>query len=132
MEELISKLGNIAYRYDEGERPDFDAYIESLSAFGLPKDYLYQSIYEAPSFTERFADEVYDEERVARLGYPKEWLRRCGFHGTNMAFLSDEKIIEVCESLKAYDEKASGCKISFSHNKEDVAGFAAELLDRFK
>ena len=45
MEELISELGNIAYRYDEGERPDFDAYIERLSAFGLPKDYFLSARY---------------------------------------------------------------------------------------
>lgn len=49
-----------------------------------------------------------------------------------MSFLSDEKIIEVCESLKAYDEKASGCKISFSHNKEEVAGLAAKFLEKSK
>ena len=49
-----------------------------------------------------------------------------------MSFLSDEKIIEVCESLKAYDEKASGCKISLSHNKDEVADLAAKFLNKFK
>ena len=50
MEELISQLGNIAYRYGEGERPDFDAYIESrLSMIDVPqKDeaYLRERLYE--------------------------------------------------------------------------------------
>ena len=31
MEKLVTKSGNIGYRYDEGERPDFDAYISRLA-----------------------------------------------------------------------------------------------------
>jgi hypothetical protein len=129
MEKLVTKSENIGYRYDEGERPDFDAYISRLAEFGLPKSYLYESIYEAKKYTDEFDYDAFDKERVARLGYPIDWLRRCGFTPLNMSFLPDEKIIDVCESLKAFDETASRCKIMFEGKKDQMIGLVRQFLE---
>ena len=131
MEELVTKSGNIGYRYDEGERPDFDAYISRLAEFGIPKSHLYLSIYEAERFTNTFDYDAFDKERVARLGYPIDWLRRCGLNANNMALLPDDEIINMCEALKAFDERAGRCKIMFEGKKDQVVNLAKEFLERF-
>ena len=113
MEKLITKNGNIGYRYDEGERPDFDAFISRLAKYGPPKEYWYEGIYEAKSVTDGFDYNSYDKERVKRLGYPADWLRRCGFHPKNMASIPDETIISMCEHLKKFDSDASMIPIVF-------------------
>ena len=131
MEKLVTKSGNIGYRYDEGERPDFDAYISRLAEFGIPKSHLYLSIYEAERFTNTFDYDAFDKERVARLRYPIDWLRRCGLNANNMALLPDDKVINMCESLKAFDESAGRCKIMFEGKKDQVVILAKEFLERF-
>ena len=92
---MVTKSGNIGYRYDEGERPAFD------------------------------------KERVARLGYPTDWLRRCGLNANNMALLPDDKVINMCEALKAFDESARRCKIMFEGKKDQVVNLAKEFLESF-
>lgn len=118
MRELVSKKGNVGYAYDEGERPDFDEYISRLAEFGLPKDYLYESIYEALSVTDGFDYSAYDKERVERLGFPEDWLRRCGLHPKNMPLVDDDHIISICNTLKDFDESMSGCTIDFSKKQK--------------
>ena len=127
MEKLITKSGNVGYRYDEGERPDFDAYISRLSEFGIPKYHLYLSVYESEKFTNSFDYDAFDKERVARLGYPIDWLRRCGLSAQNMPFLEDDEIINVCAAIKSFDEAATHCKIMFEGKKDQIVS----LIDRF-
>ena len=114
MEKLISNEGRVGYRYNEGERPDIDAFVDRLSKFGLPKDYLYESIFELREVTDNFDYNGYDKERIERLGYPADWLRRCGLHPGNMKDLPDEAIISHCATLKSFDEKFSLSKIVFT------------------
>ena len=131
MEKLVTKSGNIGYRYDEGERPDFDAYISRLAEFGIPKSHLYLSIYEAEKFTNTFDYDAFDKERVERLGYPIDWLRRCGLNAVNISFLPDEKVIDVCESIKAFDESAARCHIVFDGDgqKDQIVSLAKRFLE---
>ena len=148
MEKLVTKSGNIGYRYDEGERPDFDAYISRLAEFGIPKDHLYLSIYEAEKFTNTFDYDAFVlNSRYNRFcvltrasgsgccswnhGYPIDWLRRCGLNAQNISFLPDEQVINVCEALKAFDESAARCKIMFEGKKDQVVNLAKEFLERF-
>ena len=131
MEELVTKSGNIGYRYDEGERPDFDAYISRLAGFGIPKSHLYLSIYEAEKFTNTFDYDAFDKDRVERLGYPIDWLRRCGLNAFNMSLLLDEEIINMCEALKAFDESATHCHIVFDDDgkKDQIVSLAKRFLE---
>ncbi len=129
MEKLITKSGNVGYRYDEGERPDFDAYISRLSEFGIPKSHLYLSIYEAEEFTNTFDYDAFDKERVERLGYPIDWLRRCGLNACNIDFLPDDKVISVCEALKAFDESVTHCHIMFEGKKDQMISLAKRFLE---
>ena len=131
MEKLVTKNGNIGYRYDEGERPDFDEYISRLADFGIPKWHLYLSIYEAEKFTNTFDYDAFDKERVARLGYPIDWLRRCGLNDQNIAFLEDGQVINVCEALKSFDEMAARCTIDFDGKTDRVASLARRFLKQF-
>lgn len=131
MEELITKSGNVGYRYEEGERPDFDAYISRLSEFGIPKTHLYLSIYEAKKFTDEFDYNAFDMERVEKLGYPIDWLRRCGLNAKNMALLTDEEIINMSEALKSFDETATHCHIVFEGKKEQIISLAEKFSERF-
>ena len=114
MRTLVSKNGNVGYGYDKGEVATFDEYVQRLSAYGVPEDYWYDTLYELPEITNGIDYDAYDEESIKRLGYPKDWLRRCGLHPGNMANLPDEAVIEVCETLKSFDESLSGYKIDFS------------------
>lgn len=114
MKKLVSKNGNVGYGYEKGEHAGFDEYVQRLSRCGLPEDYLYDTLYEIPEITNGIDYDAYDEERVKRLGFPKDWLRRCGLHPGNMGNLTDEVIIEVCNTLKSFDESMSGHKIDFS------------------
>ncbi len=117
MRTLESKNGNVGYGYDKGEVASFDEYVQRLVKFGPTEDYWYDTLYELPEVTNGIDYDAYDEERVKRLGYPKDWLRRCGLHPENMAKLPDDAIIEVCKSLKSFDESLSGCEIDFSDVK---------------
>jgi hypothetical protein len=117
MRTLTSKNGNVGYGYDKGEVASFDEYVQRLSAYGLPEDYLYDTLYELPEITNGIDYDAFDEERVERLGYPKDWLRRCGLNPGNMPNLPDEVVIEICETLKSIDENMSGYKIDFSRSK---------------
>ena len=114
MRTLTSKSGKVGYGYDKGEVASFDEYVQRLSRYGLPEDYLYDTLYELPEITHGIDYDAYDEERIERLGYPKDWLRRCGLSPETLANLPDEVVTEVCETLKTFDENLSGCKIDFS------------------
>ncbi len=114
MRTLVSNEGRVGYGYDKGEVPSFDEYVQRLSKYGLPEEYLYETLYELPEITDGIDYEAYDKERIERLGYPADWLRRCGIHPENMKDLPDNAIVELCESLKSFDESMSGCKIDFS------------------
>ncbi|SEQ83940.1 hypothetical protein SAMN02910369_02512 [Lachnospiraceae bacterium NE2001] len=129
MEKLVTKSGNVGYRYDEGERPDFDAYISRLSEFGIPKSHLYLSIYEAEAFTDNFDYDAFDKERVERLGYPIDWLRRVGLNAKNMALLHDDEIVNMCEALKAFDESVTHCHIMFEGKKNQIVNLAKRFLE---
>ncbi len=50
--------------------------IDNGTEFGIPKSHLYLSIYEAENFTATFDYDAFDKDRVERLGYPIDWLRR--------------------------------------------------------
>ena len=115
MEKMISKEGNVGYRYDEGERPDFDAFIDRLSKFGLSKEYLYDTIFEIRDVTDNFDYGGYDAERVKKLGYPVDWLRRCGVIPRNFEVIPDVAVIAVCESLKQFDSMADMAEIVFNN-----------------
>ena len=114
MRTITSKSGNVGYGYDKGEVPSFDEYVQRLTAYGPPEEYWYDSLYELLEVTNGIDYDAYDEERLKRLGYPKDWLRRCGILPDKLALLPDEAITEVCDSLKSFDESLSGYEIDFS------------------
>ncbi|MBQ6555406.1 MAG: hypothetical protein IJL89_09245 [Firmicutes bacterium] len=130
MEKLISKQGRIGYRYDEGERPDFDAFIDRLSKFGPSKDYFYGTVFELREVTDNFDYGSYDKERVERLGYPADRLRRCGLLPDNMKNIPDEAIVSHCETLRTVDETISLSKIVFtSLDIPENTPFDSSVLD---
>lgn len=52
-------------------------------------------------------------------------------NANNMALLPDDKVINMCEALKAFDESAGRCKIMFEGKKDQVVNLAKEFLERF-
>ena len=52
MRTLVSNEGRVGYGYDKGEVPSFDEYVQRLSKYGLPEEYLYETLYELPDITD--------------------------------------------------------------------------------
>lgn len=113
MRTLVSKSGKVGYGYDKGEVASFDEYVQRLSQYGPTEDYWYDTLYELPEITNGLDYDAYDEERIKRLGYTKDWLRRCGMTPEIMANLPDDAVTQVCDALRSFDESLSGCEISF-------------------
>ena len=86
---------------------------------------------EIENFTATFDYDAFDKDRVERLGYPIDWLRRCGLNAVNMSFLPDEKVIDVCEAIKAFDESAARCHIVFDDDgkKDQIVSLAKRFLE---
>lgn len=99
----------IGYRYKEGDSAEFDAYIDRLSKMGLDKEYLYENVLEIPDLAVDYSK--YDEERIKKIGYPADYLRRCGIHPKNIDALSDDKIRQVCDAVRRVDETAMGVRL---------------------
>ena len=113
MRTLVSKSGKVGYGYDKGEVASFDEYVQRLTQYGPTEDYWYDTLYELPEITNGLDYDAYDEERIKRLGYTKDWLRRCGMTPETMANLPDDAVTQVCDALRSFDESLSGCEISF-------------------
>ena len=54
MRTLVSNEGRVGYGYDKGEVPSFDEYVQRLSKYGLPEEYLYETLYELLSKSDIF------------------------------------------------------------------------------
>lgn len=118
MRTLVSQQGRVGYGYDKGEVPSFDEYVQRLTKYGIPEEYLYNNLYELPEITNGINYDAYDKEQLERIGYPADWVRRCGISPETAKSLPDNVLSEICETLKGIDESMSGCKIDFSAEKE--------------